>query len=132
MEHTPENSDIAAVFDHIAELLEAQGENPFKIRAYRNAVRTLDGLNEPASTIAARGELRKIPGFGEAIAAKTEEILSTGTCELYERLKAETDRPATEIKEEKRETGEALGARGPEPQIVPGHEDDDEDLPSPW
>ncbi len=132
MEHTPENSDIAAVFDHIAELLEAQGENPFKIRAYRNAVRTLDGLSEPASAIAARGELRKIPGFGEAIAAKTQEILSTGTCELYERLKRETDKPANEIKEEEREIGASLGARDPESQVTLGQEEEDEDLPSPW
>ncbi len=132
MEHTPQNSDIAAVFDHIAELLEAQGENPFKIRAYRNAVRTLDGLTEPASAIAARGELRKIPGFGEAIAAKTQEILTTGTCELYERLKAEADHPLSETKQEEREIGASLGARDPESQVTLGAEEEDEDVPSPW
>ena len=69
--------------------LDRQGENPFKVKAYRNAVRTLHELNEPVADIAARGELRQIPGFGEAIAGKTQEILATGTCELYERLKAE-------------------------------------------
>lgn len=139
MEHTPENSDIAAVFDHIAELLEAQGENPFKIRAYRNAVRTLDGLTEPASAIAARGELRKVPGFGEAIAAKTQEILATGTCELYERLKTEADasktageKPATEPEREELEIGKSLGARDPESQVTLGQEEEDEDVPSPW
>ncbi len=132
MEHTPENSDIAAVFDHIAEILEGQGENPFKIRAYRNAVRTLDGLSERASDIAARGELRKIPGFGEAIAAKTQEILSTGTCELYERLKAQAGAPPTEAKEEQRAIGESLGARDTESQITLGQEEEAEDVPSPW
>ena len=69
-------------------ILEQQGENPFKIRAYRSAIRTLENLPEPVADIAARGELRQIPGFGEAIAGKTQEILNTGTCELYERLKA--------------------------------------------
>lgn len=139
MQPAPENSDIAAVFDHIAEILESQGENPFKIRAYRNAVRTLDGLTEPASAIAARGDLRKIPGFGEAIAAKTQEILSTGTCELYERLKAEADTPQSpaeraevDIKEQQREIGESLGARDPESQVTLGQEEEEEDLPSPW
>ncbi len=85
------NADVAAVFEAIAEILEGQGENPFKIKAYRNAVRTLGELNEPVADVAARGELRKIPGFGEAIASKTQEILATGTCELYERLKKERD-----------------------------------------
>ncbi len=89
MDHTPTNSEIADVFEQIAGILEGRGENPFKVRAYRNAVRTLEALSEPAAQIAARGELKKIGGFGDAIAGKTQEILSTGTCELYERLKAE-------------------------------------------
>ena len=115
---TPTNStitnlDVAAVFDEIAERLEAQGENPFKIKAYRNAVRTLDGLSEPVADIAARGDLRKIPGFGEAIAAKTQEILSTGTCELLERLRGQNT-PADED-----EGDAALPAAA-------------EDIPAPW
>ncbi len=89
MDHLPTNAEVADVFEAIAEILQAQGENPFKIRAYRNAVRTLESLAEPVSAIAARGELKKVPGFGEAIAGKTQEILTTGTCALYERLKAE-------------------------------------------
>ena len=87
------NADVAAVFAAIADILEGQAENPFKIKAYRNAVRTLDGLAEPISDVAARGGLRKVPGFGEAIASKTQEILATGTCELYERLKRGQDGP---------------------------------------
>ena len=83
------NSQVADVFEAIANILQDQGENPFKIRAYRNAVRTLESLPEPVAGIAARGDLKKVPGFGEAIAGKTLEILATGTCELYERLRAE-------------------------------------------
>ena len=89
MDYTPTNREVAQVFEQIAEILERQGENPFKIRAYRNAVHTLDGLFEPVADIAARGELKKIVGFGDAIVGKTQEILATGTCDLYERLKAE-------------------------------------------
>ncbi len=89
MDHTPTNLEVADVFEQIAQILEGRGENPFKVRAYRNAVRTLENLTEPVSVIGARGELKKIGGFGDAIAGKTQEILSTGTCELLERLKAE-------------------------------------------
>jgi DNA polymerase (family 10) len=89
MDHTPTNTEVADVFEQLADILERQGENTFKIRAYRNAVRTLEELLEPAADINARGELKKIPGFGDAIVGKTKEILATGTCDLYERLKAE-------------------------------------------
>ena len=89
MDHTPTNFEVADVFEQIAQRLEGRGENPFKIRAYRNAVRTLENLTEPVSAIHSRGELKKINGFGDAIAGKTQEILTTGTCELLERLKVE-------------------------------------------
>jgi len=89
MDHTPTNPEIAEVFEQIANILERQGENQFKVRAYRNAVRTLESLSEPAGDINAKAGLRKIVGFGDAIVGKTQEILATGTCELYERLKAE-------------------------------------------
>ena len=89
MDHTPTNFEVADVFEQIAQILERRDENPFKIRAYRNAVRTLENLTEPVAVISERGELKKINGFGDAIVSKTQEILSTGTCELFERLKAE-------------------------------------------
>ena len=89
MDTVPNNAQVAAVFEGITDLLEDKGENPFKIRAYRNAVRTLAELPEPVADIAARGELREVPGFGDAITAKIGEIVQTGTCDLYERLKAE-------------------------------------------
>ncbi len=91
MDTIPTNARVAAVFEGIADLLEDSGENPFKIRAYRNAVRTLGELPEPVADIQARGELREVPGFGEAITAKIGEILEKGTCDLYERLKAEAN-----------------------------------------
>ncbi len=95
MTSIPINAQAASVFQGIADILDAQGENPFKVRAYRNAVRTLEELPEAVSDIAARGELRQVPGFGEAIAGKLGEILQTGTCELYERLKAESQPQTT-------------------------------------
>lgn len=118
MEHTRTNAEIADVFERIAEILEGQGENPFKIRAYRNAVRTLETLPEPAAAIEARGELKKIPGFGEAIVGKTQEILQTGTCDLYERLKTE-------------EAAKAAPTPDPAP-AAEGPSLADEDIEAPW
>ena len=96
MDHIPTNFEVADVFEQIAQILEGRGENPFKIRAYRNAVRALENLPEPVAAINDRGELKKISGFGAAIAGKTQEILATGTCELLERLKAEGAAPHVE------------------------------------
>jgi len=132
MEHTRSNEDVAMVFDAIAQLLEARGENPFKIRAYRSAVRTLDTLEEPVAAIHARGDLRKIPGFGEAIAAKTQEILATGTCELYERLKTEAGQSPSLSELPASPPPGSAEAGG---TASPASTDDalaDEDLPSPW
>ena len=81
------NHEIALRFQRIADTLEIQGENPFKVRAYRRAVETIDELVEPLSEIAERGGLEEIEGFGEAIVAKTRDFLNTGTTKLYEQIK---------------------------------------------
>ena len=81
------NGEVARVFERIAGIMEIQGENTFKIRAYRNAVETLNTLPEPVAQIAAAGRLDDIPGFGDAIQAKVKDILATGTTALYDRIK---------------------------------------------
>ncbi|MBC8102139.1 MAG: DNA polymerase/3'-5' exonuclease PolX [Cytophagales bacterium] len=81
------NHEVARRFERIADILEIQGENPFKIKAYRRAVETIDALYEPLESIEARGGLGEIPGFGEAIVAKTRDFLTTGTTKLYEQIK---------------------------------------------
>jgi DNA polymerase (family X) len=81
------NHEIAMRFQRIADTLEIQGENPFKVRAYRRAVEAIEDLVEPLSVIAERGELEQIAGFGEAIIAKTQDFLKTGTTKLYEQIK---------------------------------------------
>lgn len=83
------NYAIARVFTRIADLMEIQGQNAFKIRAYRNAAATMQELTESLEVLAERNELENIPGIGEAIAQKTRDILATGTTKLYENLKAE-------------------------------------------
>ncbi len=83
------NPAIAKVFQEIADLLEFKGENPFKIRAYRNVARTIENLPVELAQVMQDGKLREIPGIGEAIAKKIAALLTTGRVELYDRLRAE-------------------------------------------
>ena len=74
------NADIAAHFEEIADLLEIQGENPFRIRAYRNAARTVGDLGTELTSLVEQGEdLTRLPGIGKDLAAKIVEIIRTGT-----------------------------------------------------
>jgi DNA polymerase (family 10) len=83
------NADIAAIFEEIADLLEIEGENPFRIRAYRNAAREMQSLGVPASEMLAKGEdLTELPGIGDDLAAKIREIVETGKCKALEKLRA--------------------------------------------
>ena len=81
------NYEIARTFERIGDILEIQGENPFKIKAYRKAAETIDELAEPLADIDARGGLDAIPGFGAAIVQKTRDFLQSGTTKLYEQIK---------------------------------------------
>ncbi|MDX1934854.1 MAG: DNA polymerase/3'-5' exonuclease PolX [Capsulimonadales bacterium] len=81
------NHEIARRFQQIADILEIQGENPFKVRAYRKAVETIEDLDDSLADIAARNGLGDLPGFGEAIISKTQDFLDTGTTALWDRIK---------------------------------------------
>jgi len=81
------NATIEAIFDEIADLLDIQGANPFRVRAYRNAARTIGDLGTDIKTLMDQGTaLTEIPGIGADLAKKIEEIISTGKCEFLERL----------------------------------------------
>jgi DNA polymerase (family 10) len=82
-------AEIAQVLDDIGRLLAFKGENPFKARAYRNAARTLRALDEDLDQVVAEGRLRKLPGIGDALALKIEQLATTGTTPLWERIKRE-------------------------------------------
>lgn len=84
------NADIAAIFEEIADLLEIQGANPFRIRAYRNAARTLGELSQDVRMLVEKGDdLKRLPGIGDDLSAKIREIVATGRCSLLERLRTE-------------------------------------------
>ncbi|MBV6447709.1 DNA polymerase/3'-5' exonuclease PolX [Nitrosomonas sp.] len=92
------NADIAAVFEEIADLLEIQGANPFRIRAYRNAARILSELSQEVSRMLEKGEdLTELPGIGDDLAGKIKEIVSSGHCSLLDRLHAELPPAITEL-----------------------------------
>ena len=94
------NLDMARIFDEIADIFEVKGENPFKIRAYRRAARTIESLTQDLKVIAERGginELKKIPGVGDAIAKKILEIAETGDCKKHIELKQEVPSGVLEL-----------------------------------
>jgi len=87
-----ENVDIARVFNEVADLLEIQGANVFRVRAYRNAARVVETLPGSAATILreqGEGALVALPGIGKDLAGKIREIVETGKLTLLEELKRE-------------------------------------------
>lgn len=80
-------NQIAAVFDEIAVMLELQGENPFKIRAYRNAAAHLESLDEELETLVKEERLTDIEGIGKDLAQKITTLFTKGKLEEYDRLK---------------------------------------------
>ena len=84
------NEQVAAVFEKIAGLLEIKGDVVFKIRAYQRAAHTIGRLpSELQLMVKEDRSLREIPGIGQAIAEKIQELLTTGRLDYYEDLKSE-------------------------------------------
>lgn len=84
------NEDIARAFEEIADLLDIEDANPFRVRAYRNAARTLHGLGEEVSRMVDDGEdLTTLPGIGEDLAKKIREMLETGRLAALDKLHRE-------------------------------------------
>ncbi len=91
------NQELADIFEHIANILDIQGENPFKVRAYKRAVQTLENLTIQLSTPEDLEKLGKLPGIGEAITKKIKELLETGKLKYYEELKKSEYAPLVEF-----------------------------------
>ncbi|MFA5504960.1 MAG: PHP domain-containing protein [Vulcanimicrobiota bacterium] len=91
------NESASEAFSQIAQYLELQGENPFKIKAYVKASRVLRDLEEDLNAISKRGELKSIPGVGAAIADKLEAFLATGSIPQLEALKKEIPAGLVEV-----------------------------------
>ena len=83
-----DKADIAAVFDTLAVLLELRGDNPFKIRAYQAAARTLETMPEDLAALVAENRLTEIRGVGKDLAERIVELHTTGHCALLDELRA--------------------------------------------
>jgi DNA polymerase (family 10) len=84
-----DKATIADVLEKIATLLELKDENPFKIRAYTNAARSLETWGGNIADLGNEEVLEKIPGIGKAIAAKIKELVETGSLKFLDDLRAE-------------------------------------------
>jgi DNA polymerase (family X) len=83
-----DKGQIAEILSEIGTLLELKGEVVFKTRAYANAARTLESLNEPLEKLIAENRLGEIKGIGEALQKKITELATTGKLAYYDELKA--------------------------------------------
>src|SRR4051812_19425731 len=80
-----DNLAIARVLTEIGDLLEIKSENPFKIRAYRNAADTIAHLGDQVATLPAAERLG-LPGIGKDLAGKVAELIDTGFCRYHQEL----------------------------------------------
>lgn len=88
------NRQIAEALSSIAELLEFQNGNPYRIQAYRNAARGVLELQEPAATIISRGEKLPVPGLGRRLQFHIAELVRTGTMTFFNDLFLQSLPPA--------------------------------------
>ena len=101
-----ENLDVARELTVLADLLEIQGANPFRIRAYRNAVNTIGGIGRSLPEMVAAGEdLTQFAGIGDSVAAHIVELVQTGSITRLREIEAQFPRTLVELM--------ALGGVGP-------------------
>ncbi len=81
------NVDIANKLETLADLLDIAGENPFKVRAYRNAAQTIEDSPIPVAEVILEGQtLPHLPGIGESISEKITELVVTGHIQALDEL----------------------------------------------
>ena len=93
------NTEIAEIFNNIADILEIKGDNPFRIRAYRKAAQNIENIVEDLEKVANKNLLLQISGVGKDLAEKITEYISTGKMAFYEKLKKEVPKPVLDLME---------------------------------
>lgn len=83
------NREVVAIFNQIADMLAIRGDQIHRILAYRKAAESIESLGRDINLIYAEGKLTEIPGIGNTLAAKIEELLTTGRLEFYDKLAKE-------------------------------------------
>ena len=95
---TVHNADIAAQFNRMADLLEIEGANPFRVRAYRRAAATIEDLpTSVAAMVEAGADLDELPGIGPDLAGKIREICATGHSAALEQVETRTPASLAEL-----------------------------------
>jgi DNA polymerase (family 10) len=94
-----ENVDVARTLQKVADLLELRGENPFRVRAYRNAARTIESLSTQVAALVARdgAVLAELPGIGTDLAGKIVELVTSGHLPLLDQLLRRTPEGLVEL-----------------------------------
>ena len=96
------NEEIARRFHRLSALMEIRGDDPFRLRSYRNAAEAIEVWPTPLKEIAAKeglAGLQEIPGVGKAIAGKVIDLLERGTFDAWERLVKETPETVLDLTE---------------------------------
>jgi DNA polymerase (family X) len=97
-----DNEAIARRFHRLAALMEIRGDDPFRLRSYRNAAEAIEVWPTPLKQIAEKegvAGLQEIPGVGKAIAGKVIELLEKGSFDAWDRLTAETPESVLDLTE---------------------------------
>ena len=93
-----ENLEIAKVLSQMADLLEIQDANPFRVRAYRNAARLVDGHAMPMrKLVEEESDLTDLPGIGKEMASHIHELLETGSLAALEELAGKIPRTLIDV-----------------------------------
>lgn len=83
-----DNRAVAAVFGEMADLLDIEASDTFRVRAFRRTAKVIESLGDPLRVLLERGALEKMPGIGEGSVHRIKQILRTGTCDDVVRLRA--------------------------------------------
>ena len=97
-----DNVEIARRFHRLSALMEIRGDDPFRLRSYRNAAEAIEVWPTPLKEIAEKegvAGLQEIPGVGKAIAGKVMNLLDRGTFDAWDRLTAETPETVLDLTE---------------------------------
>ena len=132
-----QNSEVEDVFNKVADLLEIEGENQFRVRAYRDAARTVGGHSRSVAEMVQQDEdLTELPGIGKDLAGKIREIVESGKLSQAEELEKRTDPGLRELlrlpglgRERVRELHERLGVRSLQELEAAAHDGKISELP---
>ena len=91
------NEDVTNLLNDIADMLEMKGESAFRVRAYREAARSIESLHEDVTALASEGRLTDIRGIGESIAEKITEFVTTGSSIYRDNLAQTLPRGLSEL-----------------------------------